>query len=150
MVSTRLKNHSKKQGGKSIGNEKFGGIAFNVRESYQWYSKLNDDLTDILFKGKLSTYFDSLTVVFGADTSVIANNSNLSQDTLDAVIMGKVSTPINISQLTKGSEIKSVWNRYYNFGYGRKIFGKDSLFVVPSLLRNEIPSRVSDGLPGNN
>jgi hypothetical protein len=117
-------------GGFAYQNEKFGGIAFNVRESYQWYSRLNEDLTDILFKGKMSSYFDSLTVVFGADTSVIANNPNLSSDTLDAVILGTVSTPLNISQITKGSEIRSVWNRYYSFGYGRKIFGRDSLFVV--------------------
>lgn len=117
-------------GGFAFQNEKIGGIAFNVRESYSWYSRLNEDLTDILFKGKLSSYFDSLTVVFGSDTTVIANNPNLSQDTLDAVILGSVSAPLNISQITKGSEIKAVWNRYYNFGYGRKIFGKDSLFVV--------------------
>ena len=26
--------------------------------------------------------------------------------------------------------MRAVWNRYYNFGYGRKIFGKDSVFVV--------------------
>lgn len=117
-------------GGFAFQNEKLGGIAFNISESYQWYSKLNEDLTDILFKGKLSNYFDSLTVVFGADTSVIANNPNLSQDTLDNVILGTISTPLNISQISRGSEIRAVWNRYYNFGYGRKIFGKDSVFVL--------------------
>lgn len=117
-------------GGFAYQNQKFGGIAFNVRENYQWYSKLNDTLTDIVFKGKLSTYFDSLTIVIAGDTSVIENSDNLSSDTLNSVILGTISTPLNISALSKGSEIRSVWNRYYNFGYGRKIFGKDSLFVV--------------------
>lgn len=117
-------------GGFAFQHEKFGGIAINVRESYQWYSKLNEDLTDILFKGKLSTYFDSLTIVFGADTSTIANSPNLSQDTLDAVILGTISTPLNLSALSKGSEVRMVWNRFYSFGYGRKILGKDSVFVL--------------------
>lgn len=117
-------------GGFSFQNEKFGGIAFSVRESYQWYSKINENMTDILFKGKLSNYFDSLTVVFGADTSVIANSANLSQDTLDNVILGTISVPLNISQLAQGSEVRMAWNRFYNFGYGRKIMGKDSVFVL--------------------
>ena len=116
--------------GFSYQNEKFGGVAVNIRESYSWYSKLNEELTNILFKGKLADYFDSLTVVFGADTSVIANNPNYSQDTLDAVILCTISTPLNLGQISRGSEVRLSWNRYYNFGYGRKIFGKDSLFVV--------------------
>lgn len=111
-------------------SEKFGGVAFNISENYQWYSKLNKETTDLIFRGSLANYFDSLTVVFGSDTSVIANSNSISQDTLDNVILGTMSVPLNISQITKGSEIRAVWNRYYNVGYGRKLFGKDSVFVV--------------------
>ncbi len=117
-------------GGFAFQSPKFGGIAFNVRENYQWYSKLNDQTTDIIFRGKLSNYFDSLTVVFGTDTSQIANSASLSQDTLAAVIQGSISVPLKISQLTDGSNIRLVWNRSYNLGYGRKLFGRDSVFVV--------------------
>lgn len=117
-------------GGFSFQTPKFGGIAFNVRESYQWYSRLNEETTDIIFKGKLSNYFDSLTIAMNGDTSVIANSANLSQDTLNSVILGTISSPLNLAQITKGSELKAVWNRYYSFGYGRKLFGKDSLFVL--------------------
>ncbi|MFN5149395.1 MAG: DUF5723 family protein [Flavobacteriia bacterium] len=117
-------------GGFSFQTPKFGGIAFNVRESYQWYSRLNEETTDIIFKGKLSNYFDSLTIAMNGDTTVIANSANLSQDTLGSVILGTISNPLNLAQITKGSELKAVWNRYYSFGYGRKIFGKDSLFVL--------------------
>lgn len=117
-------------GGFAYQSEKLGGIAFNVRESYQWYSKLNQETTDILFRGKFASYFDSLTIVFGSDTSVIANSENISQDTLDNVILGTMSSPLKLSEVTNGSEIRSVWNRYYSFGYGRKLFGKDSVFVV--------------------
>jgi len=111
-------------------NEKFGGIAFNIRENYSYYSKLNKQTTDLIFRGKLSTLFDSLTIVVGQDTSKIANSNNLSQDTLASVIQGNISVPLNISQITNGSSIKMVWNRSYNFGYGRKILGIDSVFVL--------------------
>jgi len=111
-------------------NEKFGGIAFNIRENYQYYSKFNQQTTDLIFRGKLSTLFDSLTVVFGTDTTTIANNDNISQDTLAAVIQGNIAVPLNLSEITKGSEIRMVWNRSYNIGYGRKIVGIDSVFVL--------------------
>lgn len=110
--------------------EKFGGIAFNINEDYHWYSKLNENTTGILFEGKLANYFDSLTVVFGTDTSRIANHDNLSQDTLQAAIMGTISNPLSIASITEGSSIKARWDRNYNFGYGRKLFGKDSVFVL--------------------
>lgn len=110
--------------------EKFGGIAFNIRENYQYYSKLNKQTTDLIFRGKLSSLFDSLTIVVGTDTSRVANSENLSQDTLAAVIEGNISVPINLSTITSGSKIRMVWNRSYNFGYGRKIIGIDSVFVL--------------------
>ncbi len=110
--------------------KKFGGIAFNVRENYQWYSKLNEQTTDIIFRGKLSNYFDSLTVVFNGDTSMVANSENLSEDTLAAAVEGSISVPLRLSEITKGSSIKLLWTRSYNFGYGRKIIGKDSVFVL--------------------
>lgn len=116
--------------GFSFQSKKFGGVAFNIRENYQWYSKLNEQTTDILFRGQLSSYFDSLTVVFGSDTSTIANNGSISEDTLAAVIQGNISVPLKLSEITRGSSIKMVWNRSYNFGYGRKLFGKDSVFVL--------------------
>lgn len=110
--------------------EKFGGIAFNISENYKWNSRLNQETTDLIFRGKLSSYFDSLTIVMNGDTSVIANSDNISQDTLSNVILGTMSVPLNLSQITKGSEIRAVWNRHYSIGYGRKLFGKDSVFVV--------------------
>lgn len=115
--------------GFSFQNEKFGGIAFNVRESYQWDSKLSQQTSDLIFRGSLSSYFDSLTVVFGMDTSKIANDENLSQDTLSAVIQGSISVPLQLSKITKGSDIRLSWTRTYNLGYGRKIFGNDSTFA---------------------
>lgn len=116
--------------GFSYQGKHFGGIAFNIRENYTYYSKFNDQVTDMIFRGNTSSYFDSLTIVVGLDTSKIANNPNLSEDTLANAIQGSLIIPINISTLTKGSEVKMVWNRSYNLGYGRKILGFDSIFEI--------------------
>jgi hypothetical protein len=115
--------------GYSFQSEKFGGIAISIRERYQFQSRFNETTTDILFRGSLAGYFDSLTVVFGSDTSRIANG-NYPQDTMNAVIEGTASNPLRISQLTDGTRVKFVWNREYNIGYGRKIFGSDSTFAL--------------------
>lgn len=115
--------------GASFQSEKFGGIAISVRESYSWYSQLNEQTTDLVFRGRTSNYFDSLQIAMNGDTTTIANSPGLSQDTLNAVFSGKASNPQRLSDITEGSRIKFVWNREYNFGYGRKIFGSDSTFA---------------------
>ncbi len=115
--------------GASFQTEKFGGIAVSVSENYNWYSQINSQTSDLLFRGRLSGYFDSLTIAMNGDTSTIANNPNLSQDTLGSVIRGSSNSPDLLSDITNGSRIKFVWNRFYNFGYGRKIFGQDSTFA---------------------
>lgn len=112
--------------GGSFQSEKFGGIAVSISENYNWYSRLNNQTSDLIFSGRLSGYFDSLTIAMNGDTSTIANNPNLSQDTLNSVFRGTANDPLLLSQITDGSRIKFVWNRYFNFGYGRKIFGSDS------------------------
>ncbi len=116
--------------GYSYHNEKFGGIAVSITEKYNWYSKLNDQTAGLLFEGKFSDYFDSLTVVFGSDTTQIQNTGNYSNDTLSHVIAGTITVPLNLSKITEGSELRFTWDRYYNFGYGRKIFGQDSTFAL--------------------
>ena len=115
--------------GFSFQSEKFGGIAFNVQEHYNWYSKLSQNTTDLVFRGKFADYFDQLTVVFGTDTTIIPNSGDISADTLNAVVAGTIGIPLSVSEITNGSEIHFAWNRYYNLGYGRKLFG-DSTFSI--------------------
>jgi len=54
----------------------------------------------------------------------------MSQDSLAAVVRGKSNNPLLISQITDGSRIKFTWNRYFNIGYGRKIFGNRKTFAL--------------------
>jgi hypothetical protein len=116
--------------GFSFQSEKLGGFAINVSENYSWYSRLNENTTDLIFNGRVANYFDSLTVVFGTDTSQIANTGNLSTDTLAAVIAGNANNPLSLSQFMDGTEIRFAWNRHYNFGYGRKVFGDREKFAL--------------------
>ncbi len=116
--------------GFSFQSEKLGGIAFNISENYTWYSRLNENTSDLIFNGRVANYFDSLTVVFGTDTSQIANSTTLSNDTLAAVIAGASNNPLSLSQFMDGTEIRFSWNRHYNFGYGRKVFGNDEKFAL--------------------
>ncbi len=66
--------------GFSFQGKKFGGIAFNIRENYSYYSKFNQQVTDLIFRGAASDFFDSLTVVIDGDTSVIANRPDISPE----------------------------------------------------------------------
>jgi hypothetical protein len=115
--------------GASFYNEKFGGIALSARTSYNFFAQLNEQTADIIFRGRLASYFDSLTIAINGDTSTIANSAGLSLDTLNAVIRGTASNPQTLSQLTEGTKINFSWNREFNLGYGRKLFG-DSTFSL--------------------
>ncbi len=42
-----------------INTDKFGGIAFRVNDNVSWYSKFNEEISEILFLGKTAPYFDS-------------------------------------------------------------------------------------------
>ena len=110
-------------------NEKLGGIAFSIQERYNWYSKLSQDVSTISFGVNSSDYFDQYTVVYDEDTSVVQNYDGISEDTLSHAISGRLTTPFSLSDITKGTDIKFTWNRHYNFGYGRKLFG-DSTFAL--------------------
>jgi hypothetical protein len=116
--------------GGSFHSKKLGGFAISIRENYSWYSRLNETTTDLIFRGRTSSYFDSLTIAINGDTSMIANNPNLSGDTLGAVLFGSRNNPLLLSQIMDGSKIKMMWNREYSFGWGRKIIGNDSVFAI--------------------
>lgn len=107
-----------------------GGLAISVNEDINWFSQLNRQTTDLVFRGKFSNYYDSLVVVYQGDTSTIANSENISQDTMASVIRGERNNPLLISQITNGSRVKFTWNRYFNIGYGRKVFGNRETFAI--------------------
>ena len=77
--------------GVSFQGEKFGGIAFNIHENYQFYSRLNQKTTDAVFNGRFASLFDSLTLNLNGVNVKVANTGSLSPDSMNAVIPGKMS-----------------------------------------------------------
>lgn len=90
---------------------KFGGLAFNIRESLGFYAKLNPTFTDILFNGFNAAYFDSLDINVNGDTIGISRN------------------PKPISEILDGSDIRMSWIREFNLSYGKRIFDNDDMEV---------------------
>ncbi|MEZ4923378.1 MAG: DUF5723 family protein [Crocinitomicaceae bacterium] len=116
--------------GFSYQNEKFGGIAIGVRSRAAWSSSFSSEFSDILFQGKFSQQFDSLSYFDGVDTTMIANYANMSPDSAQNVLNGSFAVPIPISQFVGDSYLRLSVNREYHLGYGRKLFGKDTTFAV--------------------
>ena len=110
--------------------DKFGGIAFRINDNVSWYSKFNEDISEILFLGKTAPYFDQLIVDSAGIADTIANNPNLINDTITQIVSGYATLPSNISKLFDGSQISLSWTREYNLSYGRKIIEKDSVFAL--------------------
>jgi|TARA_R110000737_G_scaffold164321_1_gene191781 hypothetical protein len=116
--------------GGSFQNEKFGGIAFSIVESYGFSTKINLNSANVLFQGQWQNLIDSVTVTMNNADTRVAYNSNMSPDSLAAITSAHLTVPLDINAFTTGSSAQVVWNRNYSLGYGRKIFGKDSTFAL--------------------
>ncbi|MFM9004952.1 MAG: DUF5723 family protein, partial [Flavobacteriales bacterium] len=112
----------------TIHPENAGTFAFSVRDRVDFYSRIDRALTELLWMGNQSSYFDSLVVLAssGAD-SVIARPENFdpSQYTvLAAFIDPNQAAPIK--QLIGNSEIGFTWYREFNLGYGKRIIDNNA------------------------
>lgn len=102
--------------GVSFQDEKIGGFAFTVKERLMWDSNLNEESSDILFKGYNASYFDE--VYYDeqtGDTTGISNN------------------PQKITELFEGTSLQMIWFREYNFSYGRSIIKRDNFSIYGGL-----------------
>ena len=116
--------------GGAITLNKFGGLAFRINDRFQWYSQLGPQASELLFQGKTSSYFDSLIIVNGIDTSTVANDpSAYDYDTLN-VLSGFASIPQALSSVLDGTRMSLSWYREYNLSYGRKIIELDSVISL--------------------
>jgi hypothetical protein len=108
-----------------------GGFAFRVNDHFQFTSKLGSQAADLLFLGKTSSIFDSLQIqLANGATQYIANHPHLSADTAAMVLQGKSNAPKLLSKILDGTDMTLMYYRDYNFSYGRKIVGDDSVFAV--------------------
>ncbi len=93
--------------GFSYQNDKFGGIAFSIRDKQNWSSVLNEYGARFLFLGYNDPYFDIKTIEHG-----------------DSV--GYSSNPGLASVVYKGTSQNFSWTREYSLGYGRMIMNKEN------------------------
>ena len=114
----------------SFQTEKFGGLAFNVIDNYRVDTRINTDNANVIFQGNWNDLLDSVSIAFDGDSSKIEYRNDLGADTLQSIYALHLQNPLDFNKATEGSRFKMAWNRVYNLGYGRKLFGKDSLFIL--------------------
>jgi hypothetical protein len=114
-------------------DEKFGGLAVTVRESFRYFSLLNPTTSDYTFRGATSSLFDSLILSNG---NVVPNNPNNYEGyqnggvTIDS---GKTNTPFSLGVIAGNSRIKQHWYRDYCVSYGRKIYDNNGVQLYAGL-----------------
>ena len=117
--------------GAAVNTKKAGGFAFRINDHMQLYTQFGSNAANLFFLGKTSNIFDSLTIVTSAGTTQnIGNHPNLSPDSAKMVTQGYTNAPQLLSKVLNGSQMKLTWTREYNFSYGRKIIGNDSIFAL--------------------
>lgn len=110
----------------SVQYDKVGGFAFGIRESMQYYSNFNSTVSDILFRGYGSSYFDQLVVDFGSYTDTVANTQQNLEQYQGQILKGFATSPQMLSTLLDGSKINMSWTREYNLSYGREVLKHDN------------------------
>jgi len=109
--------------GASFRSEKNGAFAFTMRERFDFYSRIDRTLTELLWLGNQSSYFDSLIVQAssGAD-SIIARPENFDPSQYN-ILSAFISSAQALSsqQLLGNTAIGLSWLQEFNFGYGKRI-----------------------------
>lgn len=110
--------------GVSFMNDKLGGFGFQVRDHAQWTSKFGPTMSELLFEGYRSDYFDLLVLVTG-DT--VTNYANMPPDSLALIAQGLASDPQLLGSVLNGSNISFTWYREFNLSYGRRLSHSDNV-----------------------
>ncbi|HVD96753.1 MAG TPA: DUF5723 family protein [Cytophagaceae bacterium] len=113
--------------GVAFQDEKFGGLAITVRESFRYYSKLTGLGSDYLFRGATSSAFDSLILSNGAVVANNPNNYSSYQSGGVTIDSGKANIPFSVGKVIGNSKIKQHWYRDYAISYGRKVLDKNGI-----------------------
>jgi hypothetical protein len=109
--------------GASIRTEKLGSFAFALRERFDFYSRIDRSLTELLWMGNQSSYFDSLVVLTSSGSdSTIARPDNIDPSQFN-ILSAFISSAQALSgrQIIGNSAIGFTWMREFNFGYGKRL-----------------------------
>jgi hypothetical protein len=109
--------------GASLRTEKWGSFAFALRERFDFYSRIDRNLTELIWMGNQSSYFDSLIVqTASGNDSTIARPENFDPTQFN-ILSAFVSSAQALSgrQIIGNSAIGFTWMREFNFGYGKRL-----------------------------
>jgi hypothetical protein len=114
--------------GIAVNNEKLGGFAFVIRDKVNMSATLGPQLSELVFLGKTSSYFEQL-VLNNGDT--IPNTGNLSADTLNMVDEGVISpaNALKLADLLTNSRMGFSWIREYNLAYGKRLYRDETIEI---------------------
>jgi hypothetical protein len=114
--------------GVSHRTEKTGTFAFTIRQRVDFYSRIDRTLTELLWLGNQSAYFDSLIVqvASGAD-SIIARPDNFDPSQYN-IVSAFISSAQALSgqQLLGNTAIGFSWLQEFSFGYGKRMIKNDN------------------------
>jgi hypothetical protein len=113
--------------GFSIQLPKIGAFGFTVRDRFQWYSRFSTQMSDIVFAGYNSQYFDTLVLSNG---NAILNNPNLADSLRNQVTRGITGNPLQLGTILDGARVNFSWVREYNFSYANKVLETDNLQLM--------------------
>lgn len=114
-------------------HEKFGGLAFNIYDRINFFTRLNAQAANIAFLGPNSPYFDN--VILSDGTIRRNTEEDVSEEERPEVIAG-FTDPGNertYSDILSGSRVSMSWFREYNFAYGKKIIDNYNFTVHAGL-----------------
>ena len=114
--------------GVSHRTEKTGTFAFAIRQRVDFYSRIDRTLTELLWLGNQSAYFDSLIVQLASGTdSIIARPDNFDPSQYN-IVSAFISSAQALSgqQLLGNTAIGFSWLQEFSFGYGKRIIKNDN------------------------
>lgn len=118
--------------GVHFSGEKFGGLAFSVRDRMDFYSRTNETISSIIFLGQNSPYFTRLLLSNGEE---IANTPDLPVEVREEVVFGfrPENEALTYGEVMDGSRVRMNWVREYNIAYGVKIFDSYNVQIFGGL-----------------
>lgn len=116
--------------GFSLQTQRAGTFAFNTRERIDYFSKLGNQVSDLMWLGYNADYFDSLVVANANGTyDTIPNSNNIDPQTLDKVVKGitALQNAKSLSELIRGTVFKFSWMQEFNLGWGKRIINNENM-----------------------
>ncbi|MFN5621862.1 MAG: DUF5723 family protein [Flavobacteriales bacterium] len=113
--------------GNSIRTKKSGTFAFGIRDRVDYYTQLDRQLTELIWMGNQSSYFDSLIIATqsGRD-SIIARPDQFNPDqfTILQAFIAADSAP-SVKDILGNSKLGFTWYREFNAAWGKRLLKTD-------------------------